>query len=232
MFFFKNLGNYTISFADNDCSHILSDWHEISVTDDLIERISIENISIETCNNYFFGFIYSIARKYYIYPISFEETTYSMLPINYVFEGIFTGILLSREEMKQMIIDNMAYYEEKYGNDYVEPVYANRDRFNNHQDIFGEIDLISFDLELDEKLEDEAFGEGDFGDGDFDNDEDLLLEDNEDGDEDIDPAIYDDPILMVKWLEQKQKGRSVILPLEILDNMDYEGRRSVFIGMN
>lgn len=73
-------------------------------------------------------------------------------------------------------------------------------------------------------MEDEAFGEGDFGDGDFDNDEDLLLEDNEDGDEDIDPAIYDDPILMVKWLEQKQKGRSVILPLEILDNMDYEGR--------
>ena len=67
----------------------------------------------------------------------------------------------------------------------------------------AELERISFELELAAEMEDEPqpsmFDDDAIDDGFVDDD---ILDEFED---DIDPAIFDDPVLMVKWLEKRQK---------------------------
>ena len=74
-----------------------------------------------------------------------------------------------------------------------------------YHNISDEIDRISFELELEDTDDEEQFG---FEDDDDDDDNDDIF----DGyDEDIDPAIFDNPTLMVKWLEQQEKQNTVFV---------------------
>ena len=204
--FFKNRENYIISFADPDRSHILSDWRKIDTTyDDVVEYIGIENISLDNCENYFLDFLYAIAREYCIHPISFEEASYGLMPIDYISKSLSSDIPVSRVEIKEMIRDNLVFYERLYGDDYVEPVYTGMDELVKYHNISDEIDRISFELELDEDADNDHLSQFGFEDDDYveDTEDDVF----DDYDEDIDPAIFDDPVLMVKWLEKKQKER-------------------------
>ena len=201
--FFKNRESYIISFADNDCSHILSDWWDIETNYyDVVERIGVENIFLETCKDYFFDFLFAIAREYYIHPISFEEAAYGLMPIDYISKSLSSDFPISKEDVKKMIESNLVTFESLYGDDYVEPVYTGMDELVKYHNISDEIDRISFELEL---AEDENNDQFEYEDDEFieDNEADIV----EDYDEDIDPAIFDDPVLMVKWLEKKQKER-------------------------
>ena len=72
--FFENRGTYIISFADSKQSSILSDWFPVCADyDDVVNRIHIANMSLNSSHEYFEDFIYAIAREYYLHPISFEE---------------------------------------------------------------------------------------------------------------------------------------------------------------
>lgn len=62
--------------------------------------------------------------------------------------------------------------------------------------------VVSFELELIGENEEQFMQDMEFTD-DLDEEYDDL--DEIEDDEDIDPAIYEDPILMVKWLERRQK---------------------------
>lgn len=74
-----------------------------------------------------------------------------------------------------------------------------------YHNISDEIDRISFELELEDTDDEEQFGFED--DLDDDDNDDIF-----DGyDEDIDPAIFDNPTLMVKWLEQQEKQNTVFV---------------------
>ena len=87
---------------------------------------------------------------------------------------------------------------------------------NQHHNISAEIDRISFELELNSDIDDAQLEKFDFEEEGFeeDNDDDFF-----DGyDENVDPAIFDDPVLMVKWLEKKQKERDS----ETLKNQEQE----------
>lgn len=204
--FFKNHEKYIISFADNNCSHILSDWRDIDTDyDDIIDRITIGNISLTTSNEYFLDFLFAVAREYYIRPISFEEASYELLPINYVIKSLISDVSVSKDEMKEIIRSNLASFEIAYGDDYVEPRYNEIEEINQYHNLSDEIDRISFELELDTDMRDNQFGPFTDEENEKDNVNDILGV--SDDDEDVDPAIFDDPVLMVKWLEKKQKDR-------------------------
>ena len=201
--FFKNKESYLISFADKDRSHILSDWFSITYEwDKIVERVGIENIAIDTCENYFLDFLYATAREYCIRPVSFEEASYGLMPLDY---SLSSDIPLSRDEIKNMIRDNLLYFELMYGDDYVEPQYTGMEERTYYHNISDEIDRISFELELEDTDDEEQFS---FEDDLDDDDNDDIFDDY---DEDIDPAIFDDPTLMVKWLEQQEKQNTVFV---------------------
>ena len=204
--FFKNKESYLISFADKDRSHILSDWFSITYEwDKIVERVGIENIAIDTCENYFLDFLYATAREYCIRPVSFEEASYGLMPLDYISKSLSSDIPLSRDEIKNMIRDNLLYFELMYGDDYVEPQYTGMEERTYYHNISDEIDRISFELELEDTDDEEQFSFED--DLDDDDNDDIF-----DGyDEDIDPAIFDDPTLMVKWLEQQEKQNTVFV---------------------
>lgn len=201
--FFKNRQQYIISFANKDHSHILSDWFDINVDlDDVVEKIDIANISLENSIGYFSDFIYSIARKYYLYPISVEEATYGMIPLTFVASAFGVKTEASKDDIKALAKANLLYYETLYGDDYVAPILVGYDEQAQFRRMATELDRISFELELAAELDDDGIGAA------FDDDSDELDE-FDDGfddelDDDLDPAIFDDPVLMVKWLERHQ----------------------------
>ena len=204
--FFKNNESYLISFADKDRSHILSDWFSITYEwDEIVERVGIENIAIDTCENYFLDFLYATAREYCIRPVSFEEASYGLMPLDYISKSLSSDIPLSRDEIKNMIRDNLLFFELMYGDDYVEPQYTGMEERTYYHNISDEIDRISFELELEDTDDEEQFS---FEDDLDDSDNDDIFDDY---DEDIDPAIFDDPTLMVKWLEQQEKQKAVFV---------------------
>ena len=204
--FFKNKESYLISFADKDRSHILSDWFSITYEwDKIVERVGIENIAIDTCENYFLDFLYATAREYCIRPVSFEEASYGLMPLDYISKSLSSDIPLSRDEIKNMIRDNLLFFELMYGDDYVEPQYTGMEERTYYHNISDEIDRISFELELEDTDDEEQFS---FEDDLDDDDNDDIFDDY---DEDIDPAIFDDPTLMVKWLEQQEKQNTVFV---------------------
>lgn len=204
--FFKNRNQYIISFADKDQSHILSDWFDINLDyDKIVERIDTADLTIESSGGYFGDFIYAVARNYYIYPISAEDATYGMLPLNYVASafGVESGI--SKDDIKALAKGNLLTYELQYGDDYVAPVYIGYDEQSQLRRMAMELDRISFELELSEELGDEE--SLDYFDDRLDDELDAEFDDDsiDDWESDIDPAIFDDPVLMVKWLEKQHK---------------------------
>ena len=215
--FFKHCEKYIVSFANNVCSHILSDWRNVGMDyDDIIDRICVGNISLTTSNEYFHDFLYAVAREYYIRPISFEEASYGLMPADYITKSLASDISFSKDEIKEIIRSNLVAFETVYGDDYVEPEYTGIEELNQYHNISAEIDRISFELELNSDIDDAQLEQFDFEEEGFeeDNDDDFF-----DGyDENVDPAIFDDPVLMVKWLEKKQKERDS----ETLKNQEQE----------
>ena len=215
--FFKHCEKYIVSFANNVCSHILSDWRNVGMDyDDIIDRICVGNISLTTSNEYFHDFLYAVAREYYIRPISFEEASYGLMPADYITKSLASDISFSKDEIKEIIQSNLVAFETVYGDDYVEPKYTGMEELNHHHNISAEIDRISFELELNSDIDDAQLEQFDFEEEGFeeDNGDDIF----DDYDENVDPAIFDDPVLMVKWLEKKQKERDS----ETLKNQEQE----------
>lgn len=207
--FFKNRNQFVVSFADAARSHILSDWFDISEDcDSVIERLSIANMSIDTCDGYFEDFVYSLAREYYNHPISFEEASYGMMPIDLLFPKFasFANYVpddeVTKEDIKDVIRENLSYYETLYGYDYVAIHYEGIGEATSYRNLTDEIERISFELDFEEEYGDETSEIYDFDDEEDDIEEDDFFDDLDD---DFDSAIFDDPVLMVKWLEGKQK---------------------------
>ncbi len=209
--FFKNRNQFTVSFADAARSHILSDWFDFSEDcDSVIERLSIANMSLDTCDGYFEDFVYALAREYYNHPISFEEAAYGMIQIDMLFpkfasyDNCVPDDEVTKEDIKDAIRENLSYYETLYGYDYVAIHYEGIGEATSYRNLTDEIERISFELDFEEE-----YGEETSEIYDFDDEEDDIEEDDDffdDLDDDFDSAIFDDPVLMVKWLEGKQKN--------------------------
>lgn len=150
-------------------------------------------MNVTSHREYFLDFIYSMARNYYIYPTSSSFAIYKLLPIDF-FSSDSSGFV-SKEEIKEIIEAELSTVRELYGDDYVE-YNENETRLSNDIETKNDIELLLLDLENDEEAVPEEYLE----------DSDLELETNQGFDEyelsNLDSELFEDPVLMVKWLQK------------------------------
>lgn len=199
---FKYNDEVMLSFAGFASDVILSDWYSVEKKYDyLVDVIHIVNMSLESARAYFYDFVYSAARWYYIEPVSEECAAYSMLPPKFFLssERGIDSFDVDREEIKGIIRAALRTAETEYGDDYIEPTTAHTSSI----DIGAVLDLLVLEMEMEEDepdLLDEQF--------DDDEDEDGIYEQNSDDNRDkyefadIDPVFFKDPSLLVNWLKR------------------------------
>lgn len=190
-----------LSFIGYGKRCILSDWYPIH--DDygtLPAKLDIGNMSIQNGADYFGDMVYALARSYYF--AGNDTAIYNLLPIDFFSNEEYDGI--GREGLEQIAKNKLAAPQIQYGDDYVgyddtiETIEIN---------IGSELDLILLELNDDddnpfgEEFEGDEFREdGLYEDADIDESERDVYEFD-----DVDPDIFCDPTLMVKWLA-KQDG--------------------------
>lgn len=187
-----------ISFAGFGYRCILSDWYPmVADIDHLLEHLDIVNMSITRDVDYFNDMIYFLARDYYLHD---QPTTYDLLPIDFISNAGIDGV--NREEIDKQIEYELAAPQRNYGDDYVE---YDETAVSVSEDINAELDLMLLEMDDDN---DNPFGE-EIESDDAELDEDDSFESDEEGKErdfyefdDVDPEIFRDPTLMVKWLEK------------------------------
>ena len=133
------------SFMGFGFNCILSDWYPLD--DDchqLLDRLDIGNISIESGVDYFSDMVYALARSYYLSPA--KPIFYTLFPHTFFFGAMFNEI--DREELNQIINYELSKPRREYGDDYVE-----YDEFSTSQtvDIGAYLDLML--LEIDNEVE-------------------------------------------------------------------------------
>lgn len=178
---------------------ILSDWYPMD--DDynrLADRLDIGNCSITNGYDYFSDLVYCLARPYYLEEQNLPA--YSLLPIDFLSRFGFDDI--DREEIDQMVRDQLSAAEREYGDDYVaydETVAA----ASKSVDISADLDLMLLEMDIED---DNPFGEEIETEDDFEDDEEYSEETDRDEYEfdDVDPEIFRDPTLMVKWLKKQE----------------------------
>ncbi len=152
---------------------------------------------VQTVRDYYYELAFGFSRDYIRYPESYEFIAYQALP--YI-EPDTSEVFISIKQIKEIAEQNIKYYEEKYGYDFVNPD-------NNFTVLPEEDDELIF-LELD----DFGLPSDEFDDGDVD--EYYVDTDDEDDIHQIDYSSIDDetikdPVKLLKWLEQKDKAREI-----------------------
>lgn len=205
---FKHDEEFMLSIAGYGEDAILSDWYSFDLGyDEFIEKIDIVNISIKTAKEFYDGLIYCAAREYYIHPVSKEMAMYSALPVNY-FSTADYGYL-DREEMQRKINDASNVYVHQYGSDYVEREQKEH-AVDQELSVSAELDLILLDMDEDGEKDDAPFGE------EVDSHDDEIETDKYEFD-DLAPELFEDPTLLVKWLEKRNVDGTA---LEVQDEID------------
>lgn len=194
---FRHGDEVMLSFMGFGYHCILSDWYLMEDDyDQLSEQLDAANMTIERSADYFADMIYSLARKYYLYG---QPSTYEMIPINFIYSAEMDGI--DQNELDRLIQYGLAAPQREYGDDYIEydeSIVVRRTDFSR------ELDLML--LEMDDE-NDNPFGE----DIEPDDIDDEFFDEDADGEEwdeyefdNVDPEIFRDPILMVKWLDANE----------------------------
>lgn len=206
--FVKNNNQFVISFVDRKKSQVLSDWFDIFEDfDSVAERLSVGNISFNTCSDCFGDYRYAIERTYYIYPISIEEASYDMLPrdlfsLKIEEDGSFlSDIEVTKEDIREVVHANASYYKQLYGYDYIEACSKNAHNNVLNYNLMDEIDRMSFELDFADEYSEKkvSFNESDYTE-EIDTEEMDLSGDIDDAV--VDLTILEDPVMLVKWLEK------------------------------
>ena len=187
-----------LSFIGYGVRCVLSDWYSMDDGNgQLIEKLDISNVSIRSGYDYFLDMIYTLSRQYYRTP---QPMVYELIPIDFISNAEFDKA--DKEELNDFIAHELAAPQREYGDDYVE-----YDDFFKSQAIDVSADLDLMLLEMDDE-DDNPLGEeietseDDEEDAEFDD----FLAEYEQRDEyefdGVDPGIFRDPTLMVKWLKQ------------------------------
>ena len=186
--------NVMLSFMGYGFRCILSDWYPMDDNyERLLEKLSISNTSIQSGYDYFSDMIYALARNYYFLR---KPLNYELFPVDYLSNERFSE--LDHEELNRLIEYELSTSQREYGDDYVE-----YDESTKHQsvDIGAELELML--LEMDEE-NDTPLGEEPDVDEDTEQVADLEAGDAYEFDE-VDPEIFHDPTLMVKWLKRMEQ---------------------------
>ena len=201
IFVFRYDEELMLSFMGYGNRCILSDWYPI--VDDagkLLEKLDIANMPISSSVDYFIGFVDTLARPYYFaYPEVFVHT---LSPIDFL--SRFNSDLVDRAQIDDYINLQTTAAEREYGDDYVE--YDEEIRVGTKSaDISADLDMMLLEMDMES---DDLFGED--GDEDEDDSDDFGDEDSSEEEkldiyefDDVDPEIFRDPTLMVKWLNKQ-----------------------------
>ena len=176
---------------------VLSDWYLIE--DDyewVIEKLHIANVSLISARDYFLDLIYNVAREYYIYPISNEMATYSLF-ISDEYDGY-----IEQYEFNNFVRNVSDFYVLKYGDDYVD---QSKYTFDHGHDlrISDELDLMLLDMVDDE----DNYMNEELKNDSAEAEHVESPEPDEYEFETVNPAIFEDPTLMVKWIERNGKEK-------------------------
>ena len=200
IFVFRYDDELMFSFMGYGNRCILSDWYPISDdAGELLRKLDIANMPINSGADYFIGFIDALARPYYlVYPETFVHT---LLPIDFL--SRFDLDPVDRAQIDDYIKLQTTAAEREYGDDFVD--YDEEIRPSTQSsDISADLDMILLEMDMEG---DDLFGEDDDEDENDDDDfgdEDTFEEEKSDIYEfdDVDPEIFRDPTLMVKWLNK------------------------------
>lgn len=187
-----------LSFMGFGCRCILSDWYPVEDSNNrLLERLSIANMSIERNVDYFTDMVYILARNYYLYG---RSSTYEILPIDFISNAELVGV--GKEELDRFIVYALAESQREYGDDYVE---YDESLSIKEENISAELDLMLLEMDAES---DNPFGEEIESDDDYLDEDEFFAENAEAAEQDayefdeVDPEIFRDPTLMVKWLNK------------------------------
>lgn len=180
-----------LSFTGYGSRCILSDWY---FADDnngqLVDKLDIANVSISSEYDYFVDMVYALSRHYYL---TSQPTVHELIPIDFI-SNVERGEV-DRVELNERIEYELAAPQREYGDDYVE-----YDESSKAQplDVFADLDLMLLEMDAED---DNPFGE------ELDKQEDDdYYDEYEELDEyefdDVDPEVFQDPTLMVKWLNR------------------------------
>lgn len=187
-----------LSFVGYGVRCILSDWYLMDDNQEqLTEKLDIANVSIKSGCDYFSDMIYTLSRQYYLNP---QPMVSELLPSNTEFYKI------DKEELNEFIAHELTTPQREYGDDYVE-----YDESSELQaiDISADLDLMLLEMDDDdsnlfsEEIEsseddDEVSEHIDFFD-EYEQQDEYEFDD-------VDPEIFRDPTLMVKWLNRMENN--------------------------
>lgn len=200
IFLFRYDDEVMLSFMGFGCRCILSDWYSAE-DEQFLELLDIANMSIDRSTDYFTDMIHTLARSYYLYG---QPSTYEILPIDFI-SNLETGEF-DKEVLDKFIEYVLAEPQREYGDDYVE--YDDSVTVIG-EDVSAELDLML--LEMDDE-NDNPFGEEIESEDDRLGEDEFFIDDAEDTEmdeyefDDIDPEIFRDPTLMVKWLNKMERN--------------------------
>lgn len=182
-----------ISVAGFNKDIILSDWYSNYVEyDNLVELIHIAQLSLKSSYEFITDLIYLIAREYYKHPIFEKSEIYGLIPPYYFYSEFCLDDTDDRESIKDLVRKLATEDQQRYGDDYVEPV---TDIIRDFDNIDAELDMLSFELDMEEEMPVDIIKEND---AEFEDKEYDVYEY-----EDVDPEIFNDPSLMLKWLDKE-----------------------------
>ena len=187
---FRHEDEVMLSFMGYGYHCILSDWYPMfDPYEQLLRRLDIINISIDSHREYFDDLVYTLARPYY----TFNQNTspISLIPVDCVSK--LEREEITREDINEMIREKIPAYKKYYGDDYVEYDETAPVKRDN---IASSLDLMLLDMDMES---DNPFGE-ETADDDFNSGEDDFLERDEYEFSNYDPEVFKDPTLLVKLL--------------------------------
>lgn len=186
-------GHVMLSMTGYGHKCILSDWFSLySEFPILVNKMDISNLSLKSSKSFLLDFIFSCARWYYTHPYSYDYAAFELFQSD--FFKIHDIKDVEPEQLETIIrqAKNKAIIE--YGDDYIdqeEVIVTVSDDYN--------IDLELLLLDIDTEEEENPFGE-DMEEFHTGNEDDDTSDDYEY--EDLDPALLDNPVLLMKWLEK------------------------------
>lgn len=177
---FRHDDEIIFSFAGYGLSCVLSDWY--SSEDKILKRLDIANMTIADGREYFLDFVNIFARDYYFSNVA--PMFYESFPLNFFADLKFE---VSREEIEEFLIDQRFSVVKEYGNDYVEyNTTSPEDDLDNENDfdlILQEAENVQINFSDEENLPEQTTAD----------EYDLS---------DINPEIFDDPELLLNYIEK------------------------------
>lgn len=192
-----------LSFMGFGYRCILTDWFLPKDCAYLLERLNIANMPLEREVDYFADMVYMLAKEYYLHS---QPSMYDILPVDFISNAGLDGV--DREGIDKLVDYELTTPQRRYGNGYVE---YDESIISMKEDVSAELDLMLLEMDDDDDspFDEEIESENEYRDEDefFDEEAEETERDIYEFD-DVDPEIFRDPAIMVKWLNRADKRQN------------------------